>query len=265
MDEFKGKIDEVYEKECSFRKLFSTCKKHNERLSLFFEGSEETEALKSIDKELDKIDSNYKQNQQFFKEKLAGKGEFNEDKLDKYSREITEFLSPAIKRLDTLAYEHKSIFDKAKKEINEKINLLNRLLNSLLKKVEGLPQGSKLKKFIDKEQNQLQEILTRFPLELEDIDKMEEKLIQRAYSKVENDISAHRKDIRRFAVENNLLSEDEATLLETIYEIQGTEFEFTEAITLLKEKSPFNDENKIQNLMLELSKKGFIILKVISE
>lgn len=265
LDDFKRRIDEVYEKECSFRKLLSTCKKHNERLLLFFEGSEETEALKLIDEELDKIDSNYKQKQQFFEENLASKGEFSEDKLDKYSREITEFLSPAIERLDTLAYEHESIFNKAKKEISEKINVLNRLLNTLLKKVEELPHGSKLKEFIDEEQNQLQEILTSIPSELEEIDKKDKNLIQGAYTKVKNDISEHRGEIRRFAVDNNLLSEDEAILLETVYEIQGREFEFTEVISILKEKLPFGDEEKIQKLMLELSKKGFILLKVITE
>jgi len=265
LDNFKERIDNVYEKEHKFHELFYRCRKRNERLSLFFEKSEEIEDLKSIEKKLDEINSNYEQKKQFFEEKISSEDEFSEEKLNTYSSEVTEFLSSAIDQLDALAYKHRGILDKAKKEINEKINALNRLLNIILKKVNELPQGSKLREFIDEKQNQLQDILRKIPLELEDIDNMNEKVIQGAYTQVKNDISMHREEIRRFAVENNLLSEDEATLLETIYEIQDTEFEFTEAISVLKEKSPFDDEKKIQNLMLELSKKGFIILKIIAE
>jgi len=259
LDKYKEKIEEVFKKECEFHKLFSLCGIRNEKLSLLFEGSDKVKGLKLIKDGLSEIHSNYIQEQKrFFEDK------FSEEILDAYSKEITSFLASIIEQLKELDNKQRSIFDEANKEISEKLSVLNRLLNTLLKKIDELPQELNLKKFVDEKQSQLQSIQGKVPFKLEDIDILNENSIKGAFAEVKNYISTCREEIRRFAIENGLLSENEATLLETIYEVLGKEFEFMESVSKLKERLSF-DEKIIQDLMLELSKKGFIILKVITE
>lgn len=92
----------------------------------------------------------------------------------------------------------------------------------------------------------------------------DENSIKELYGVLKKEISEHRNGIRKFAIENKLLSEDEIAILESAYEMQIKEKEFGEIIKILKEKLKDQEEN-IKRSLINLSMKGFITLKVILE
>ena len=264
LDNIKRYLDEVYKCEIGFHEFFSKCRQSNRRLSLFFDETEYSDKFQTIHEELNKINLNYENKRETFEQKIASERLFSGDKLEEYSKDMCTFFSDMTKQLSDIMERQKRIFSKGKEEINEKGNMLNRLLNTFLRKVGHSPKTEEIRRFFEKKQSELHNILTSIPSDLEDLGKMDEGTIRGLYEKTRREILTYREEIRRFATKNNLLSEDEATLLEAIYEIESEELEFIEAIELLTKKISLKEE-KIQNVLLELSKKGFIILKLIAD
>jgi len=141
---------------------------------------------------------------------------------------------------------------------------LKRLLNTLIKRVEGISDKYDLKDFLNSKQIEIQQIEDRVPAEVGSLNKKSLESLKGLYVKTMDDISLVRESLRNFAVKNGLLDEREVVVLETIYELGRREFEFNELIELLKERMSVENVD-LQNLLLSLSRKGFFTLKLIAE
>jgi hypothetical protein len=68
--------------------------------------------------------------------------------------------------------------------------------------------------------------------------------------------------VKRFIIENKLLSENEIATLEILYKMKSEELDFVIVTTKLKETLQFPEET-LQSILFDLSMKGFITLKII--
>lgn len=121
-----------------------------------------------------------------------------------------------------------------------------------------------LKEFLIEELNKVQQIVSKIPFKIEDLVEMNGNEVKGLYSKTKNIVSSSREKIKRFAVQNKLLSENEIAVLEAIYELKINEAEIYEVIKALKDKLKLSEEI-IKDTLFCLSEKGFLMLKLAVE
>lgn len=262
LDDLSQKIKNVNRQEDEFQQSLREAESFHNALKLFLEGIE-LKKLQSIDQKLKSLEHDYRGKISSLNEKIKTQ-EFDAKMLTAYYNNLLQFLSRKKSIAQDINSQQREVFENVKHEIEDAFNVLDRLLNTLTRKVEKLKNRYDLKEYLNEEQNKAQQIQNKMPLEFETIVKLNEKTIKGLYNKIKKEISLHRKKIRQFAVKNKLLSKDEITILEAIYETKSEESEFNDAITTLKGKTLI-DEEEIQSLLLGLSRKGFIVLRIYAD
>lgn len=264
MDEIIDIIKQVDEKEEEFLKVFSEVRELNEKLLLYFNGIDVCkDQLISFNEELKKIELEYNEEEVSLRDKISSM-EFNEKNLSEYNKHLTSLLDDKIKIMSKLRDIQREIFCGSVERIKSKLYILHRLVDALIKKVEKTLEKHYLKEYLDEKQNQIQQTEAELPLEVEDLIKRKTEELRGLYARTENNIFSCREDLRKFAIENGLLEKNEIAILEIIYEMRGKEFEFSEIIEFLKKEELRVSDEDIQTILLSLSKKGFLILKVIA-
>jgi hypothetical protein len=263
MDIFANLTEELDRKEEKFLTVSSAIKELNEKMLYYFEGVDLCKELQSISHIVEQIEMEYERKGSSLKEEIINE-EFGERKLNEYIKELSTFLEDKTKQIMNLDGAQKEIFNESIKRVRDSLVTLKRLLNTLIKRVEGISDKYDLKDFLNSKQIEIQQIEDGMPAEVESLNKKSLESLKGLYVKTMNDISLVRESLRNFAVENGLLDEREVVVLETIYEFGRREFEFNELIELLKERVSVESVD-LQNLLLSLSRKGFLILKLITE
>jgi molybdopterin converting factor small subunit len=263
MDIFANLTEELDKKEEKFLTVYSTIKELNEKIIYYFEGVDLCKELQSISYIIEQIKMEYEKKGSSLKEKIINE-EFSERKLNEYIKELSTFLEDKTKQIMSLDDAQKRIFNDSIKIVRDSLVTLKRLLNTLIKRVEGISDKYDLKDFLNSKQIEIQQIEDRVPAEVGSLNKKSLESLKGLYVKTMDDISLVRESLRNFAVKNGLLDEREVVVLETIYELGRREFEFNELIELLKERMSVENVD-LQNLLLSLSRKGFFTLKLIAE
>ena len=186
-----------------------------------------------------------------------------EHHLKQYYDDILSFVEQKQKLLMSISERQSNLFDDAKKEIQDKFNVLKRLTDTLKK---GIPQNRlTLIKHLEVSSEKAQQIMHDFPESINElVNRFEEQKdsIKGLYARTSKTLSQVHENIRRFAIENELLSENEIVILETLSAIKDKEMELGEVIELLEKKLTF-DREPVKEMLLTLSEKGFITLKVV--
>jgi len=263
LDTFEKLTEELNKKEEEFLTTSSKIKELNEKMLYYFEGFDSYKELQSIRRSIEEIEIDYKREESSIKEKIMSV-EFSVDKLNEYIKELSTFLEDKTKQLMNWGGAQKEIFNKSVERVRDSLVLLRRLLNTLAKRVESISDKHDLKDYISLKRIEIQQIEDEVPAEVENLNKRSLESLKGLYVKTMNDISLVRESLRNFAVKNGVLDEREIVVLETIYELGRREFEFNELIELLKGRIPVESVD-LQNLLLSLSWKGFLILKLITE
>ena len=263
MDTFANLIEELNKKEEKFLTASSTIKESNEKMLYYFEGFDLYKDLQLINHSIEEIEMEYKREESSLKEKIMSV-EFSEEELNEYIKKLSTFLEDKTKQIMNLGGSQKEIFNESIERVRDSLVTLKRLLNTLIKRVESISDKHDLKEPLNSKQIEIQQIEDGIPAEVEVLNKKSLESLKGLYVKTVNDISLVRESLRNFAVKNGLLDEREIVVLETVYELGRREFEFNELIELLKERIPVEIVD-LQNLLLSLSRKGFLILKLITE
>jgi len=263
MDTFANLIEELNKKEEKFLTASSTIKESNEKMLYYFEGFDLYKDLQLINHSIEEIEMEYKREESSLKEKIMSV-EFSEEELNEYIKKLSTFLEDKTKQIMNLGGSQKEIFNESIERVRDSLVTLKRLLNTLIKRVESISDKHDLKEPLNSKQIEIQQIEDGIPAEVEVFNKKSLESLKGLYVKTVNDISLVRESLRNFAVKNGLLDEREIVVLETVYELGRREFEFNELIELLKERIPVEIVD-LQNLLLSLSRKGFLILKLITE
>jgi len=263
MDTFANLIEELNKKEEKFLTASSTIKESNEKMLYYFEGFDLYKDLQLINHSIEEIEMEYKREESSLKEKIMSV-EFSEEELNEYIKKLSTFLEDKTKQIMNLGGSQKEIFNESIERVRDSLVTLKRLLNTLIKRVESISDKHDLKEPLNSKQIEIQQIEDGIPAEVEVLNKKSLESLKGLYVKTVNDISLVRESLRNFAVKNGLLDEREIVVLETVYELSRREFEFNELIELLKERIPVEIVD-LQNLLLSLSRKGFLILKLITE
>ena len=263
LDTFEKLTEELNKKEEEFLTTSSKIKELNEKMLYYFEGFDSYKELQSIRRSIEEIEIDYKREESSIKEKIMSV-EFSVDKLNEYIKELSTFLEDKTKQLMNWGGAQKEIFNKSVERVRDSLVLLRRLLNTLAKRVESISDKHDLKDYISLKRIEIQQIEDEVPAEVENLNKRSLESLKGLYVKTMNDISLVRESLRNFAVKNGVLDEREIVVLETIYELGRREFEFNELIELLKGRISVESVD-LQNLLLSLSRKGFLILKLITE
>jgi len=263
MDTFANLTEELNKKEEKFLTASSTIKESNEKMLYYFEGFDLYKKLQSINHSIKEIEMEYEREESSLKEKIMSV-EFSEDKLNEYIKELSTFLEDKTKQIMNLGGAQKEIFNESIGRVRDSLVMLKRLLNTLIKRVGSISDKHDLKEYLISKQIEIQQIEDRIPAEVENLSKKSLESLKGLYVKTMNDISLVMESLRDFAVKNGLLDEREIVVLRTIYELGKREFEFNELIELLKGRISVESVD-LQNLLLSLSRKGFLILKLITE
>ena len=186
-----------------------------------------------------------------------------EHHLKQYYDDILSFVEQKQKLLMSISERQSNLFDDAKKEIQDKFNVLKRLTDTLKR---GIPQNRiTLIEHLEVSSERAQQIMHDFPESINELVnrfKEQKDSIKGLYARTSKTLSQVHENIRRFAIENELLSENEIVILETLSAITDKEMELGEVIKLLEKKLTF-DREAVKEMLLTLSEKGFITLKVV--
>jgi hypothetical protein len=255
LDSLKTNVEQIHNKEVEFYNLFYQVKKIQVQLKRFL-GKSNAESLKTIDQKLDDIWSEYNKKVAEIENETRDLI-FSKDKLEDYRAHVTAFLSVKIDNLNRINKEQNVVFENSVEDIKGKLDSLKRLLQSLSRKTEEIKT---LKDFMTKIENEMGQV--KVPSCLDDLLQISEEQINDLYSKTREIIDTLREEVKRFIIKNRLLSENEILTLELLYKMPPEELDFVVVATKLKETLKVSEE-KLQSILFELSKKGFIVLKII--
>jgi len=255
LDSLKTNVEQIHNKEVEFYNLFYQVKKIQVQLKRFL-GKSNAESLKTIDQKLDDIWSEYNKKVAEIENETRDLI-FSKDKLKDYREHVTAFLSVKIDNLNRINKEQNVVFENSVEDIKGKLDSLKRLLQSLSRKTEEIKT---LKDFMTKIENEMGQV--KVPSCLDDLLQISEEQINDLYSKTREIIDTLREEVKRFIIKNRLLSENEILTLELLYKMPPEELDFVVVATKLKEALKVSEE-KLQSILFELSKKGFIVLKII--
>ena len=186
-----------------------------------------------------------------------------EHHLKQYYDDISSFIEQEERLLMSISERQSNLFDDAKKEIQDKFNVLKRLTDTLKR---GIPQNRiTLIEHLEVSSERAQQIMHDFPESINElVNRFEEQKdsIKGLYARTSKTLSQVHENIKRLAIENKLLSENEIAILETLSTVKDKEMELGEVIELLEKKLTF-DREAVKEMLLTLSEKGFITLKVV--
>ena len=267
LDYFARIVKEVNENEEEFLNSLQELENLNGKMLLYFDESDVCEKLQAIKQDIERIKFEYEQKEFCLKEEII-KTEFDDKILDKYHKDLCLFLDNKAKIVKSVKERQRKVFDESINKIIDKFTTICSLIGILTKKIESIPGKIKLKEFLSLKQEQIEKVKAWIPLKVEDLEEVYRKnadSFKGLYRKINDGISSLKEELRRFAIENGLIEEKEIAVLEIIYEIGKGEFEFNNILEILKGKMPTIDVEEVQNILLSLSRKGFLILKLIVE
>jgi hypothetical protein len=265
LDYFARIVKEVNENEEEFLNSLQELENLNGKMLLYFDESDVCEKLQAIKQDIERIKFEYEQKEFCLKEEII-KTEFDDKILDKYHKDLCLFLDNKAKIVKSVKERQRKVFDESINKIIDKFTTICSLIGILTKKIESIPGKIKLKEFLSLKQEQIEKVKAWIPLKVEDLEEVYRKnadSFKGLYRKINDGISSLKEELRRFAIENGLIEEKEIAVLEIIYEIGKGEFEFNNILEILKGKMPTIDVEEVQNILLSLSRKGFLILKLI--
>lgn len=269
LEHFASIVKEIDEKEGVFLKSLLKLEGLNEKMLLCFDGSEAYKGLQAIKQDIEKVKFEYRQKESHLQGEVA-KLAFNDEALDRYREDLRSFLYAKTKFVDDLTRRQREVFDEAMSKARDELAIVHRLIDALAKKIEGASKESELKEFLTLSQKRIEEIKIELPLRVEDLEKAYERTVESfkgLYERARSEVLSLKEELRRFAVESRLIEEDEVIALEAIYEItyemKTKDLEFNVASELLKKKMLGVSDEEAQNILLSLSKKGFLALKLI--
>jgi len=264
LDEIARLIEEVDIEEKNFSKIFSETKDLNEKLLTYLEGVDAyKDKLLSFENQLRSIESEINEKENSVQNETAN-ATFDKMRLRQYHEQLISFLKDKEDRIKKIKDECKNIFDDNTNKIVDRIKIIERLIAALNRKIKTLEKHG-LKEYLDEKQNQVQQIKGELPLKLEDLARREAENLKGLYMYILSEVSSCRNNLIRFSIENNLLEKDEITILETIYGMKQREFDFNEITEVLKKEVSSKSYEEIQTILLSLSRKSFITLKVFLE
>jgi hypothetical protein len=267
LDNFARIVREIDEKEGELLVLLQESKNLNERMFSYFDESDIYEKIQAIRQKIISIESEYEQ-KGFYVEEEISKTEFNDELLNKYYKDLCLFLGDKIKFVKDIMRCQREILDESISKVRSELGMLHRLIDTLARKIESASMENKLKEFLNLRRGNIEKVKLYLPSKLEDLEEIYRKNMHSfkgLYRKIMSDISSLREELRKFAIENGLIEEEEIVVLETIYCLDKREFEFNEILEVLNEKMPKIGGEKVQNILLNLSRKGFLILKLIAD
>ena len=255
LDRVKVNVEQINTKEVEFCNLYSRIEKIQMRLKQFL-GKIKAECLTPIEESTENIWSRYQMGAAKVENEIKNDS-FCEAKLQEYTSSITKFLSSEIDNLHKAYEKQKEIFEKSKEDIGDKIEMLKRLLASLSRKTEEVKTIKDLITKIETEMHSLQ-----VPSNLDELLQIPDEKINELYVRTIETIDALREEVKRFIIANKLLAEEEITVLELLHQITPSQLDFVSVLTRLKETSRTSEE-RLQDILFGLSKKGFITLRII--
>jgi uncharacterized protein (DUF342 family) len=264
-------VKEINEKERAFIERFSKLEKLNEKMLSYLDGSNVYEKVQLIEQDLQQAKSEYEQKGLSIEEEIT-KVEFDDKRVTKYHEDISLFLDMKIGLIDDLIKRQKEILDGSISKVKDGLAITGRLINALSRKAGSSSQGGELRGFLTLMQARIEKMKNELPSSAEDLEKICERTLESfkgLYERTKKELISLREELRRFAIENGLVEKDEATVLEAIYTIAHEtgreEFEFGEALELLRRKMPGASDQDIQNALLSLSRKALLTLTLVVE
>jgi hypothetical protein len=264
-------VKEINEKEGAFIERFSKLEKLNEKMLSYLDGSNVYEKVQLIEQDLQQTKSEYEQKGLSIEEEIT-KVEFDDKTVTKCHEDISIFLDMKIGLIDGLVKRQKEILDGSISKVKDGLTITGRLINALSRKAGSSSQGGELRGFLTLMQARIEKMKNELPSNAEDLEKICERTLESfkgLYERTRGELLSLREELRKFAIENGLVEKDEATVLEAIYtiahETRREEFEFGEALELLRRKMPGASDQDIQNALLSLSRKALLTLTLIVE
>jgi uncharacterized protein (DUF342 family) len=264
-------VKEINEKEGAFIERFSKLEKLNEKMLSYFDGSNVYEKVQLIEQDLQQAKSEYEQKGLSIDEEIT-KMEFDDKTATKCHEDISLFLDMKIGLIDDLVKRQKEILDGSISKVKDGLAITGRLINALSRKAGSSSQGGELRGFLTLMQARIEKMKNELPSNAEDLEKICERTLESfkgLYERTKKELLSLREELRRFAIENGLVEKDETTVLEAIYtiahETRREEFEFDEALELLRRKMPEASDQDIQNALLSLSRKALLTLTLVVE
>jgi small-conductance mechanosensitive channel len=255
LDKMETNLEKMHTEENSFYNLLSKARVIQMKLKGFL-GASKVECFEQIDQRLNDICSLYNEKVLEIKSEVKTL-QFSVNGLEDYREHITEFFSSETDNLNDIIKKQKAIFENSIKDIEDGLDLLKRLLKSLSRKLEEIET---LNDFIITIESAINNI--EVPSGLDNLIQLSEEQINNLYIKTIETISTLREKVKRFIIENGLLSENEIATLEILYKMKSEELDFVIVTTELKETLQFPEET-LQSILFDLSMKGFITLKII--
>jgi len=256
-------IKTTNQKEKEFYNDFEYVKKVYEVLNSFFYGI----TIKDLDEikgELEKFESLWRKKVAKFGEDIKSK-EFSDDHLTELYNDLIQFLNHQISFLEEVLRSQEKIFEKSKNEISDKFNALSRFVNVLIKRIESSEVDKiKLGEVIKAEFDEVKQLVDKIPRNITELTNIIDQPIQGLYTRVKDELYSKRDKLKRLAVENQLLSENEVAVLETLYEERIKEDELGKVVQIVMQRLGIKKEDS-QKLLFDLSEKGLLLIKLIAE
>jgi ElaB/YqjD/DUF883 family membrane-anchored ribosome-binding protein len=266
LDRFASIIKRLDEKEEAFKKLLSKLENLNMEMLSYFDTSDISKDIRLIEGELQKIKFEYEQKEVSIRKELTN-SEFNEEAIDRYYRDVSTFLDERTELMDDLARRQREIFSESMKKIRDELTIVNRLIDVFTKKVEGLPKGGELRRHLSLIRERVERLESDLPSKVEDLEKIHKsntEMFKGLYEKTKSEITSLKEELQKFVVKNELINKEEMTIFEALHviahEMKRHTFEFNEALELLRKKVLRASDEELQDLLLSLSKKSFLIL-----
>jgi len=266
LDHFASIIKRLDEKEEAFKKLLSKLENLSMEMLSYFDTSDISKDIQLIERELQKIKFEYEQKEISVRKELTS-SEFNEEAIDRYYKDVSAFLDERTKLMDDLARRQREIFGESMKKIRDELTIVNRLIDVFTKKVESLPKGGELRRHLSLIRERVERLESDLPSKVEDLEKIHKnstEMFKGLYEKTKSEITSLKEELQKFVVKNELIGKEEMTIFEALHviahEMKRHTFEFNEALELLRKKVLRASDEELQDLLLSLSKKSFLIL-----
>jgi hypothetical protein len=234
-------------------------------LLYYYESDVYYNKVQTIEQNLQNVKFEYEQEASSLSEELENL-EFNEGTLNKLSEKLKKFFDEEIGNLNHLKRQQENILQESVRILKDRVTIVSRLISAIDKKIENLSKDE-LKGELEAIKSQIKNVSVNLPSKLEDFERIYEKsgeAFRGLYETTKSEIDLIKEKLRRFAIENRLIEENEVTVLEIIhtilYERNRESLEFNEMLEYLKERIPKTGEQELRDIIVNLSKKGFLTL-----
>jgi chromosome segregation ATPase len=259
-------VNEINEKEEVFRKYSSNLENLNKKMLLYYyESDVYYNKVQTIEQNLQNVKFEYEQEVSSLSEELENL-EFNDGTLNKLSEKLKKFFGEESDNLNHLKRQQENILQESVRILKDRVTIVSRLISAIDKKIENLSKDE-LKGELEAIKSQIKNVSVNLPSKLEDFERIYEKsgeAFRGLYETTKSEIDLIKEKLRRFAIENRLIEANEVTVLEIIhtilYERNRESLEFNEMLEYLKERIPKTGEQELRDIIVNLSKKGFLTL-----